>query len=122
MSFVRRLTNERGVALPVAMSVLFIVAAGLSLVFGALRIVNIAHGEFIALAAFVGLGAYRTAFGRPKATLGAQPEPFEGAAVWVLPSPSGLNANYPMPALVQLFRKLRRNAWRPNSRRRSSAS
>lgn len=56
--------------------------------------------------AFLGVGAYRHAFGRPKATLGAQPEPFEGAAVWVLPSPSGLNANYPMPALVQLFREL----------------
>jgi G:T/U-mismatch repair DNA glycosylase len=26
--------------------------------------------------------------------------------VWVLPSPSGLNANYQMPELVQLFRRL----------------
>jgi TDG/mug DNA glycosylase family protein len=57
--------------------------------------------------AFLGLGAYRHAFARPKATLGLQPERFEGAAVWVLPSPSGLNANYQMPALVQLFGKLR---------------
>ena len=57
--------------------------------------------------AFLGLGAYRHAFARPKATLGPQPERFEGAAVWVLPSPSGLNANYQMPALVQLFGKLR---------------
>jgi TDG/mug DNA glycosylase family protein len=57
--------------------------------------------------AFVGLGAYRTAFGRPKATLGLQPEPLEGAEVWVLPSPSGLNANYQLPALVQLFQALR---------------
>lgn len=56
--------------------------------------------------AFVGLGAYRTAFGRPKATLGLQPERLEGAEVWVLPSPSGLNANYQLPALVQLFRQL----------------
>jgi len=57
--------------------------------------------------AFVGLGAYRTAFGRPRATLGQQPEPLEGAKVWVLPSPSGLNANYQLPALVKLFRALR---------------
>jgi TDG/mug DNA glycosylase family protein len=71
-----------------------------------------------AAVAFVGLGAYRVAFGRPKATLGLQPEQLEGAAVWVLPSPSGLNANYQFPALVQLFRKLRRNAWRRNSRKR----
>ncbi len=57
--------------------------------------------------AFVGLGAYRIAFGRPRATLGLQPEPLEGAQVWVLPSPSGLNANYQLPALVKLFRALR---------------
>ena len=56
--------------------------------------------------AFVGLGAYRTAFGRPKATLGPQLERLEGAEVWVLPSPSGLNANYQLPQLVQLFRQL----------------
>jgi TDG/mug DNA glycosylase family protein len=62
--------------------------------------------------AFVGMGAYRTAFGRPKATLGRQPERLEGAEVWVLPSPSGLNANYPLPALIQLFRDL----WRQSSR------
>jgi len=27
--------------------------------------------------------------------------------VWVLPNPSGLNANYQLPALVKLFRSLR---------------
>jgi len=31
---------------------------------------------------------------------------FEGAQVWVLPNPSGLNANYQLPALVKLFRRL----------------
>jgi double-stranded uracil-DNA glycosylase len=56
--------------------------------------------------AFLGLGAYRQAFGRAEATLGRQPQTFEGAQVWVLPSPSGLNANYQMPALVKLFRSL----------------
>lgn len=64
--------------------------------------------------AFVGLGAYRMAFGRRQATLGLQPEKLEGADVWVLPSPSGLNANYQLPALVQLFRKVRRTAWQRN--------
>jgi len=64
--------------------------------------------------AFLGLGAYRHAFARPAAALGQQPESFEGAAVWVLPSPSGLNANYQMPALVQLFRRL----WLQSSRSR----
>jgi TDG/mug DNA glycosylase family protein len=64
--------------------------------------------------AFVGLGAYRAAFGRPKATLGLQPEPLEGAEVWVLPSPSGLNANYQLPELIKLFRQL----WQRSSRSR----
>jgi G:T/U-mismatch repair DNA glycosylase len=35
---------------------------------------------------------------------------FEGAAVWVLPNPSGLNANYQLPQLVQLLRRLRRQS------------
>jgi TDG/mug DNA glycosylase family protein len=60
--------------------------------------------------AFLGVGAYRHAFSRPKATLGLQPEPLEGASAWVLPSPSGLNANYQLPQLVQLFRELRKAA------------
>src|SRR5690606_14116999 len=52
--------------------------------------------------AFLGLGAYRLAFGRAKATLGEQQERLACARVWVLPSPSGLNANYQMAALVEL--------------------
>jgi TDG/mug DNA glycosylase family protein len=64
--------------------------------------------------AFVGLGAYRAAFGRPTATLGLQRETLEGAEIWVLPSPSGLNANYQLPALIQLFRRL----WLRSSKRR----
>ena len=34
--------------------------------------------------AIVGLGAYRVAFDRPRATLGLQPDTITGAAVWVL--------------------------------------
>jgi TDG/mug DNA glycosylase family protein len=59
------------------------------------------------IVAFLGMGAYRHAFAAPKATLGEQPERFEGARVWVLPSPSGLNASYQMGALVAELRKLR---------------
>jgi TDG/mug DNA glycosylase family protein len=58
--------------------------------------------------AFLGMGAYRHAFGAPQAPLGEQRERFEGARVWVLPSPSGLNANYQLGALVKLLRRLRR--------------
>ena len=78
------------------------------------------------IVAFLGLGAYRHAFGRPRARLGAQEETFEGARVWVLPSPSGLNANYQMPELVQLFRRLwqeaRASTATPRTSRRSRSS
>ena len=57
--------------------------------------------------AVLGLGAYRTAFGRPRAGLGRQEEPVAGARVWVLPNPSGLNASYRPDDFTRLFRELR---------------
>jgi TDG/mug DNA glycosylase family protein len=60
--------------------------------------------------AVLGVGAYRTAFARPKAALGEQPERLGGARVWVLPNPSGLNANYQKDDLARLFRLLRESA------------
>ena len=58
--------------------------------------------------AFLGVGAYCHAFGLARAAIGEQPERFEGARVWVLPNPSGLNANYQLGALVELFRALKK--------------
>jgi TDG/mug DNA glycosylase family protein len=58
----------------------------------------------------LGIGAYRTAFGRPAATLGPQPDLLAGVPVWVLPNPSGLNASWPTPRLVEAFAELRREA------------
>ena len=58
------------------------------------------------LVAFLGVGAYCQAFSLPRAVVGPQPGRFEGAPVWVLPNPSGLNANYQLPVLVKLFRRL----------------
>jgi len=63
-----------------------------------------------AIVAFLGMGAYRHAFGDRAARLGEQPARFGGARIWVLPSPSGLNANYQLGALVELLRALRRQA------------
>lgn len=60
--------------------------------------------------AFLGMGAYCHAFGLRQAALGPQTERFGGARIWVLPSPSGLNANYQLPALVRLFRSLKEEA------------
>jgi double-stranded uracil-DNA glycosylase len=61
-----------------------------------------------AVLAVLGVGAYRTAFQQPKAQVGRQDNPLEGSAVWVLPNPSGLNANYQMDRLVEVFSDLRR--------------
>ena len=59
--------------------------------------------------AFVGMGAYRVAFGRPRARGGRQQERLAGAEIWVLPNPSGRTAGYQMPALARAFRELRRS-------------
>ena len=64
------------------------------------------------IVAILGMGAYRTAFERPRAALGRQPETLAGALLWVLPNPSGLNANHQLPELTALFRALRRAAER----------
>jgi TDG/mug DNA glycosylase family protein len=58
--------------------------------------------------AIVGIGAYRTAFERPRAKLGLQEETIGATKIWVLPNPSGLNANYRPAELVELFAELRR--------------
>lgn len=57
--------------------------------------------------AVLGIGAYRVAFAKPKASLGLQPEPIGETRVWVLPNPSGLNAHYQADALAKVFRELR---------------
>jgi TDG/mug DNA glycosylase family protein len=57
--------------------------------------------------AILGVGAYRQAFTQPKATIGEQAVRIGDTRIWVLPNPSGLNANYQLPDLVRLFRKLR---------------
>ena len=59
--------------------------------------------------AFVGMGAYRVAFRRPRARGGRQEERLAGADIWVLPNPSGRTAGYQMPALARAFRDLRRS-------------
>ena len=57
--------------------------------------------------AVVGIGAYRAAFGRKKAVVGPQPERIGDAGLWLLPQPSGLNANHQLPELTRVFRELR---------------
>lgn len=58
--------------------------------------------------AILGIGAYRTAFADRGAALGEREVGFAGAQLWVLPSPSGLNAHYQLADLTRLFAELHR--------------
>jgi TDG/mug DNA glycosylase family protein len=57
--------------------------------------------------AVLGVGAYRTAFGRARAAMGLQAERIGPVHVWVLPNPSGLNAHYTLEGLAEVFGQLR---------------
>jgi double-stranded uracil-DNA glycosylase len=57
--------------------------------------------------AILGLRAYRLAFNQPAATVGRQKFRIGDTIVWVLPNPSGLNANYQQKDLEHLFRELK---------------
>jgi double-stranded uracil-DNA glycosylase len=66
------------------------------------------HPRVVAL---VGVTLYRAVFARPAGrpvTLGLQPERFEEAAVFVLPNPSGRNANFTYAQMLRAFRSLKR--------------
>ena len=56
--------------------------------------------------AVLGLQAYRTAFRRPEATIGPQPELLARARLWLLPNPSGLQARYQLPEMNEMFKAL----------------
>ena len=67
--------------------------------------------------AFVGVTLYRVVFGRRSTEaigLGLQIEEFEGTRVFVLPNPSGRNANYSYREMLAAFRGLR--TWLNRSR------
>jgi TDG/mug DNA glycosylase family protein len=59
------------------------------------------------LVCFLGIGAYRTGFGRPKAQLGLQAETIAGVPVWVLPNPSGLNAHFTVEDFGRMLAEVR---------------
>ena len=56
--------------------------------------------------AVLGLQAYRTAFGKPDATVGRQPGHLADAVLWLLPNPSGLQAHYQMSAMSEMYADL----------------
>ena len=57
--------------------------------------------------AFLGISTYRIGFESPKATIGRQPTHLADSEAWVLPNPSGLNASWQLPRLVDAYRDLR---------------
>lgn len=66
------------------------------------RLVADRRPEVVAVA---GITAFRTAFGDPKATMGRRAEPFEGAELWIVPNPSGLNAHETVATLAAAYRE-----------------
>jgi TDG/mug DNA glycosylase family protein len=61
------------------------------------------------IVAFVGVSLHRWIFGATGSVrLGPQRQTFEGAQVFVLPNPSGRNANFSYREMLAAFRKLRR--------------
>ncbi len=75
-----------------------------------------------AILAVLGLGAFRTGFQQPKARIGRQEIKIGNTVVWVLPNPSGLNANYQRPELVRLFSDLRLAAIAINAENNATGS
>ncbi|WP_189973641.1 G/U mismatch-specific DNA glycosylase [Streptomyces avidinii] len=57
--------------------------------------------------AVVGVTAYRTAFGEPKAKIGPQERTIGSTRVWALPNPSGLNAHWTAESMAQEYARLR---------------
>ena len=60
--------------------------------------------------AILGVTAYRTAFGSPRAGLGRQPGDLDGAQLWVVPNPSGRNAHASLDTLAAAYREAARAA------------
>ncbi len=66
------------------------------------RVAETYHPRVIAL---LGVTAYRIAFAEPRAVPGRQDRMLGASTVWVVPSPSGLNAHYSLPQLATAYRE-----------------
>ncbi|MFC7492827.1 MULTISPECIES: mismatch-specific DNA-glycosylase [unclassified Nocardioides] len=77
---------------------------------GGMELVETVRRTSPRVVAIAGVTAYRTAFGQRRAALGRQPEPLEGAEVWVVPNPSGLNAHETVTTLAAAYAEAARAA------------
>jgi len=73
---------------------------------GCLRLRRFVAEHSPTVVAVAGVTAYRTAFADRKAQLGRQPEDLEGAELWVVPNPSGLNAHETTATLAEWYRRV----------------
>lgn len=71
---------------------------------GALRVAELVAKHEPEAVMVAGIGAYRDAFRRPKATRGLQPDTLAGVPVWVVGNPSGLNAHETVDTLAESYR------------------
>ena len=67
---------------------------------GGAALAELVRREAPAVVAVAGITAYRSAFGQRRAVAGLQPEPLQGAELWVVPNPSGLNAHETIASLA----------------------
>jgi TDG/mug DNA glycosylase family protein len=74
---------------------------------GGERLAEVVRAHRPGYLAVAGVTAYRSAFGRPRASIGPQTEPLGEARVFVLPNPSGLNAHWSLERITASFRSLR---------------
>lgn len=70
---------------------------------GSVRLSEFVERHRPAVVAVAGITAYRTAFSRPRATAGRQPEGLHSAQLWVVPNPSGLNAHETIVSLASAY-------------------
>ncbi|MDI9917332.1 mismatch-specific DNA-glycosylase [Rhodococcus sp. IEGM 1379] len=71
---------------------------------GGVRVHQVVKETKPVVVAFAGITAYRTAFGDKKAKAGRQDQDFEGAGLWIVPNPSGLNAHETVDTLAAKYR------------------
>ncbi len=81
--------------------------SGAELVAGGQRLRSLVRDVRPRWLAVVGITAYRVAFAEPCAVVGRQGLLLGQTRVWALPNPSGLNAHWPLPAMVAEFGRLR---------------
>ncbi|MCZ4582350.1 mismatch-specific DNA-glycosylase [Rhodococcus opacus] len=78
---------------------------GEELAVGAERLRTVVRDTTPRVVAVAGITAYRTAFGERAAKKGKQPRDLEGAELWLVPNPSGLNAHETVATLAASYRE-----------------